>query len=100
MAAWEPSSIAQRLRDVVIYGSRRAMLTLESTFCQNTEGDGVERSERVAPGFDGAGNLIECAVRGLAAEIETLAHADDRRHRISLPPSVEVATGQVAGRCA
>ena len=59
------------------------------------ERDGVEGGERVAAGFDPAGNLIEYAVRGRAAEIEALAQADDRRHYISRAPRVDVATGEV-----
>ena len=59
------------------------------------ERDGVEGGERVAAGFDAAGNLIEYAVRGRAAEIEALAQADDRRHYISRAPRVDVATGEV-----
>lgn len=59
------------------------------------ERDGVEGGERVAAGFDAAGNLIEYAVRGRAAEIEALAQADGRRHYISRAPRVDVATGEV-----
>jgi len=59
------------------------------------ERDGVEGGERVAAGFDPAGNLIEYAVRGRAAEIEALAQGGDRRHYLSRAPRVDVATGEV-----
>jgi len=59
------------------------------------ERDGVEGGDRVAAGFDPAGNLIEYAVRGRAAEIEALAAGGDRRHYLSRAPRVDVATGEV-----
>jgi len=59
------------------------------------ERDGVEGGDRVAAGFDSAGNLIEYAVRGRAAEIEALAAGGDRRHYLSRAPRVDVATGEV-----
>ncbi len=66
-----------------------------SALLEYIERDGVEGGERVAAGFDPAGNLIEYAVRGRAAEIEALAQVDDRRHYISRAPRVDVATGEV-----
>jgi len=59
------------------------------------ERDGVEGGDRVAAGFDPAGNLIEYAVRGRAAEIEVLAAGGERRHYLSRAPRVDVATGEV-----
>jgi hypothetical protein len=59
------------------------------------ERDGVEGGDRVAASFDLAGNLIEYAVRGRAAEIEALAAGGERRHYLSRAPRVDVATGEL-----
>jgi hypothetical protein len=59
------------------------------------ERDGVEGGDRVAAGFDPAGNLIAYAVRGLAGEIEALGQGGERRHYLSRAPRVDVATGEV-----
>lgn len=59
------------------------------------ERDGVKGGERLAAGFDGAGNLIAYAVRERGAEIESQSRIGRRHHYLSRAPRVDVETGEV-----
>jgi hypothetical protein len=66
-----------------------------SALLKYVERDGIPGGDRVAAGFDRAGNLIAYAVRERGAEIEALSRTGRCRHYLSRIRRVDLETGEV-----